>query len=88
MNDATHIQDSTLTLQWRLANHMKANARYIKKSGVFGLTPRKAFMVRTLARAAGRTNLRVFESRAVCEDWLVSEDATRTGTAAESSGAP
>jgi hypothetical protein len=72
MNDASDVQDAKLTLQWRLAQYMKENARFIAKSGVFGLTPAKAFVVRSVARAAGRTNLRVFDSRAACEEWLLS----------------
>jgi hypothetical protein len=71
LNDATHIQGSHLKAQWRLAEHMKRNAPYIRKSALFGVTPVKAFMVRAVVRAAGRDNVRVFDDRAGCEQWLL-----------------
>lgn len=71
LNNATDIQEGPLNLQWRLAQHMKRNAEYIRKSALFGLTPRKAFMVRAVVRAAGRDNVRIFDTRAQCEEWLL-----------------
>lgn len=86
MNDATYVQDGPLGLQWRLSTHMKANARFIKRSAVFGLTPRKAFLVRTLGRASGRTNLRVFDTREECERWLLDDGGQ--GAVAAGAGRP
>lgn len=80
MNDATYVQGGPLTLQWRLASHMKTNAKYIKRSAVFGLTPPRAFLVRSMVRAAGRDNVKVFDTRDECERWLLSEDATQSTT--------
>jgi hypothetical protein len=74
MNDAADVQDFPLPLQWQLAQRMKRNAPLIKRSGVFGLTPGKAFIVRSLARAAGRRNVRTFETRPECERWLLAGD--------------
>jgi hypothetical protein len=71
MNDATDISEAPLSMQWRLARYMRENAPLIAKSGVFGMTPTKAFIARSLARAAGRTNLRVFDTREECEAWLL-----------------
>jgi hypothetical protein len=81
MNDATHVQGGPLTLQWRLASHMRSNAKYIKRSAVFGLTPPRAFLVRSIVRAAGRSNVKVYDTREQCERWLlesVSADEKRS----------
>jgi hypothetical protein len=72
MNDATDVQVAPLPMQFRLATYMRTNARYIAKSAVFGLTPGKAFVVRSIVRAAGRDNVKVFTTRAECEAWLTS----------------
>lgn len=72
LNDATELQDAPLTLQWRLAQHMKENAPYIARSAVFGLTAPKAFVVRSIIRASGRANIKIFDERAACEEWLLS----------------
>jgi hypothetical protein len=74
MNDATHVQGGPLTLQWRLASHMRSNAKYIKRSAVFGLTPPRAFLVRSIVRAAGRTNVKVYDTREECERWLLESE--------------
>jgi hypothetical protein len=79
MNDATHVQGGPLTLQWRLASYMRNNAKYIKRSAVFGLTPPRAFLVRSLARAAGRQNVRVYDTREECERWLLDDGALSAG---------
>lgn len=71
MNDASYIQDSDLSVQWHLASYMKKNAPLISKSAVFGLSPVKAFMVRAVIRAAGRDNVRTFDTREECERWLL-----------------
>ena len=71
LNDATDVQEAPLPLQWRLAQHMKKNAPYIGRSALFGLTPRKAFLVRSIVRASGRDNVRIFDTRADCERWLL-----------------
>jgi hypothetical protein len=88
LNDATQIQDAPLTLQWRLAGHMKTNAKYIKRSAVFGLTPRKAFMVRSIVRASGRTNVKVCDTRAECERWLLDDAAARPSGDEKRSASP
>jgi hypothetical protein len=71
MNDATDVQEGPLTILGTLARHMKTNAQYIKKSAIFGLTPRKSFVVRSVIRASGRDNVRVFDTRDQCETWLL-----------------
>jgi len=71
LNDATDVQDAPLPMQWHLAQHMRRNAPFIAKSAVFGLTPARAFLVRSIVRAAGRDNVRVFPTRAACEGWLL-----------------
>lgn len=67
------IRDLTLSERWEIANRMRENRQYIRRSALYGLTKQLEFAFRVIIRVSGRSDLRVFRTRDAARDWLLEE---------------
>jgi hypothetical protein len=72
--DASGLGDSSLSMRWQLAMRMKANRSYVDRTAVFGVPGSLEAALRIVLRASGRSNIRIFSSRAEAEDWLAADE--------------
>ena len=69
--DLSGVPDLSLSERWRLAARMKGNRQWIRRTGMFGLSPAMTIAYRVIARVAGRDDLAFFDDEAAARQWLL-----------------
>ena len=71
--DLSGVPDLSLSERWRLASRMKGNRQWIRRTGMFGLSPAMTIAYRVIARVSGRDDLAFFDSEDSARQWLLDE---------------
>ena len=72
--DGRNLTLDSLALRWKLAQHMKRQRPFIKKSAVVTESATTRTLASVVVRTSGRKNVRFFKSTEEAEQWLLDDE--------------